>query len=48
MNGHIKPTSPEKRRHIAIAELLMAASTVISFVVAVAIGDPKIPEAVGD
>jgi len=48
MHEHSRPTRPEKRRHIAIAELLLAASTVISFVVAAAIGDPKIPEAVGD
>ncbi|HKF54951.1 MAG TPA: hypothetical protein VKJ45_05895 [Blastocatellia bacterium] len=48
MNEQIKPTIPKKRRRIAIAELLLAASTVVAAVVAVAMTEPKIPPFSGD
>jgi len=48
VNEQIKPTIPKKRRRIAIAELLLAASTVVAAVVAVAMTEPKIPPFSGD
>jgi len=48
MSEQIKPTIPEKRRRIAIADLLLAASTIVAAVVVVAMTDPKIPAGVGD
>jgi len=48
MNEEIKPTISEKRLPVAIAEVLLAASTVAAAVVVAAMTEPKIPPLVGD
>jgi len=48
VNEKTATTTKAKQRGAAVAELLFAIATLAAVVVVAAIGDPKIPEAVGD